>query len=463
MMDIINDILYPQFQKSHAVTTDSRAVTAGCIFFALKGETFDGNTFAAQALQKGAALCVVSAPSVLQNDRMILVPDVLEALQGLARRYRQELREKGIPVIGITGTNGKTTTKELVNAVLSRRYRTHATQGNYNNHLGVPLTLLSTPPDTEILIVEMGANHPGEIADLCRIAEPTAGLITTIGKAHLEGFGSLDGVLQTKTELYQYLALQQGAAFVNEDNEMLMEKAMAFSSLPDTPSMVPAYMPGFPTRFNDMGNHPLLSVVTYGAGETAEIKGSIVSTNPYLKFYFENDDKVYTVQTQLVGAYNFVNAMAAVCVGYYYNVELFDVKLALEEYVPKNHRSEYCRTQRNELILDCYNANPSSMAVALQSLLAMPQHNKWVCLGNMKELGDDSRKEHEALVKQLLDSPLQGVVLVGEEFQFAADKVLWFPTSAAAADYLRSHPIEDAVVLLKGSNATRMWILQEVL
>ncbi len=462
-MDIINDILYPQFLQSHAVTTDSRAVTAGCIFFALKGDNFDGNAFVGQALQKGAALCVVSDPSVLENDRMLLVPDVLETLQALAHRYREELREKGIPVIGITGTNGKTTTKELVHAVLSRRYRTHATQGNYNNHLGVPLTLLAAPPDAEIIIVEMGANHHGEIADLCRIAEPTTGLITTIGKAHLQGFGSLEGVLQAKTELYQFLAMQQGTAFVNEDNEMLMEKAMAFSSLPDSPSPVPGYVPGFPTRFNDVGDRPLLSVVTYGSGEHADIKGAPVSTNPYLKFYFENDDKVYTVQTQLVGDYNFVNAMAAVCVGYYYNVELFDVKLALEEYTPKNHRSEYLRSQHNELILDCYNANPSSMAVALQSLLAMPQPNKWVCLGNMKELGNDSRKEHEALVKQLLDSPLQGILLVGEEFQFAADKVLWFATAADAADYLRSHPIENAVVLLKGSNATRMWTLQEVL
>ncbi len=462
-MNIIDDILYPQFLKSHAVTTDSRAVTAGCIFFALKGENFDGNAFAAQALQQGAALCVVSNPAVLQSDRMLLVPDVLETLQALAYRYRQALRERAVPVIGITGTNGKTTTKELVHAVLSRRYRTHATQGNYNNHLGVPLTLLATPPDAEIVIVEMGANHPGEIADLCRIAEPTAGLITTIGKAHLEGFGSLEGVLQTKTELYQFLALQQGTAFVNEDNALLMEKAMALSSLPDSPSPVPGYVPGLPTQFNDVGKRPLLSVMTYGGSETADLKGSPVSTNPYLKFYFENDDKVYTVQTQLVGGYNFVNAMAAVCVGHYYNVELFDVKLALEEYTPKNHRSEYLRTQRNELILDCYNANPSSMAVALQSLLSMPQPNKWVCLGNMKELGDDSRKEHEALVKKLLDSPLQGIVLVGEEFRFAADKVLWFATSAEAADYLRNHPIEEAVVLLKGSNATRMWTLQEVL
>ncbi len=462
-MDIINDILYPQYLQSHAVTTDSRAVTPGCIFFALKGASFDGNAFAAQALQQGAALCVVSDPSVLLPDRMLLVPDVLETLQSLAHRYRQELRKKGIPVIGITGTNGKTTTKELVHAVLSRRYRTHATQGNYNNHLGVPLTLLAAPPDAEIVIVEMGANHPGEIADLCRIAEPTAGLITTVGKAHLEGFGSLEGVLQTKTELYRFLAMRQGTAFVDEDNALLMTKAMELSSLPDAPSPVPGYVPGFPTQFNDVGNRALLSVVTYGSGEQAEIKGSPVCTNPYLKFYFENDDKVYTVQTQLVGGYNFVNAMAAVCVGYYYNVELFDVKLALEEYRPVNHRSEYRRTQHNELIFDCYNANPSSMEVALQSLLAMPQPNKWVCLGNMKELGADSRREHETLVAKLLESPLQGIILVGDEFRFAADRALWFPTTAAAADHLRRHPLRDAMVLLKGSNATRMWTLEEVL
>lgn len=462
-MNIIDDILYPQFLKSHAVTTDSRAVTAGCIFFALKGDHFDGNAFAAQALQQGAALCVVSDPSVLQSDRMLLVPDVLETLQALAHRYRRELGERGIPVIAVTGTNGKTTTKELLHAALSRRYRTHATHGNYNNHLGVPLTLLATPPEAEIVVVEMGANHPGEISDLCRIAEPTAGLITTIGKAHLQGFGSLQGVLQAKTELYRYLALRQGTAFVHEDNTMLMEKAMELSSLPDAPSPVPGYVPALPTRFDDVGNRPLLSVVTYGQGEHADIKGAPVGTNPYLKFYFENEDRVYSVQTHLVGDYNFANAMAAVCVAHYYNVELFDVKTALEEYIPANHRSEYRRTPHNELILDCYNANPGSMAVALKSLLSMPQENKWVCLGNMKELGDDSRKEHEALVATLTDSALQGIILVGEEFRFAADRALWFATAAEAAEHLRRHPIRNAVVLLKGSNATRMWTLEEVL
>jgi UDP-N-acetylmuramoyl-tripeptide--D-alanyl-D-alanine ligase len=459
-MNIISDILYPQYVKSHAVTTDSRSITPGCIFFAFKGATFDGNAFAGQALQQGAALCVVSDPAAKVDDRCLLVDDVLATLQDLARHHRMQMN---IPVIGVTGTNGKTTTKELMKAVLSRRYRTHATTGNLNNHLGVPLTLLSTPPEAEIVIVEMGASHPGEIDMLCGIAQPTVGLITTVGKAHLEGFGSFEGVVQTKTELYRFLASVQGTAFVNEDNEILMDKAMELSTLPDQPSQVPGYIPGMPTQFNGMGGRPVLSVVTYGSAESAEVKGALVSANPYMKFYFENEDQVYSVQTQLLGGYNFTNAMAAVCVGRYFDVELFDIKEALEQYTPNNNRSQYKRTQHNEVILDCYNANPSSMTVAIDNLLSMPQQHKWVCLGSMKELGTDSHKEHEAIVRRLHESHLQGVLLVGEEFRFASDHVLWFATSGEAKQYLQEHPITDALILLKGSNATRMWALEDVL
>src|SRR5574344_897726 len=271
-MNIISDILYPQYVKSHAVTTDSRSITPGCIFFAFKGATFDGNAFAGQALQQGAALCVLSDPAAKVDDRCLLVDDVLTTLQDLARHHRMQMN---IPVIGVTGTNGKTTTKELMKAVLSRRYRTHATTGNLNNHLGVPLTLLSTPPEAEIVIVEMGASHPGEIDMLCGIAQPTVGLITTVGKAHLEGFGSFEGVVQTKTELYRFLASVQGTAFVHEDNEILMDKAMELSTLPDQPSQVPGYIPGMPTQFNGMGGRPVLSVVTYGSAESAEVKGAL--------------------------------------------------------------------------------------------------------------------------------------------------------------------------------------------
>lgn len=465
-MDIISDVLYPQYLKSRVVTTDSRRITPGCIFFAFKGANFDGNVFAGQALQQGASLCVVSDDKYKADERCIVVPDVLTTLQDLARCHRSQL---SIPVLGITGTNGKTTTKELVSAVLSRRFRTHATQGNLNNHLGVPLTLLSMPQDTEIAIVEMGASHPGEIDMLCGIAQPSYGLITTVGKAHLEGFGSLEGVIQTKTELYRYLATTGGTVFVNEDNDILLSKAEELSTLYGDPSPVPGYIPPMPTQFKDDERGAMLGVVTYGSGEGAEVKGRLIGASPYLKFYFEEGDQVYSVQTQLLGAYNFANAMAAVCLGRYFDVELYDIKEALEQYTPHNNRSEYVKTPHNELMMDCYNANPSSMAVALDSLLTMrTEGDKWAVLGQMNELGGESVKEHEAIVDKLRHASLTGVILVGDNFRFAeggalrnGNKILWFPTSEEAGQYLVQHRIINAVVLLKGSNSTKMWNLRE--
>ena len=266
--------LYQTYLKSRRVTTDSRQITPGCLFFAFKGETFDGNAFAPQALEQGAALCVISDPQYKVDDRCIVVPDVLATLQELARHHRAQLT---IPIIGITGTNGKTTTKELVHAVLSKRYRTHATAGNFNNHLGVPLTLLSIPADAEMAIVEMGANHPGEIAALCHIADPDFGLITNVGRAHLEGFGSFEGVIQTKTELYRHLASKKGTAFVNVDNDILISQAALCR----------------------------LDTVTYGSSEQAQVRGHLVGSDPYMKFYIEDGDSVYTIQSQLLGNYNF--------------------------------------------------------------------------------------------------------------------------------------------------------------
>ena len=326
--------LYAEYLKRRDVTTDSRKVREGSIFFALKGDNFDGNLFAASALEQGAALCVIDNPECKVDDRCVVVDDVLKTLQELARYHRSQLT---VPVIGITGTNGKTTTKELLAAVLSKRYRVHATQGNFNNHIGVPLTLLSMPADAEILIVEMGANHPGEIDFLCNIANPEFGLITNVGKAHLEGFGSFKGVIRTKTELYKHLAAMAGVIFVNSDNEILMERAEKMSQLPSSPSVLPGVIPSIPgTKPSDYTddfkvrgvNMPMASVVTYGSSETAECKGAFVSADPYMKFYFEDDDNVYTVQSQLIGAYNYDNAMAAVCVGRYFGVELFDIKTA---------------------------------------------------------------------------------------------------------------------------------------
>jgi UDP-N-acetylmuramoyl-tripeptide--D-alanyl-D-alanine ligase len=463
--------LYSEYLKSRCVTTDSRQVTDGCIFFALKGDNFDGNRFAQSALDKGAALCVVDNPECKVDERCILVKDSLQTLQELARYHRTQL---SIPVVGITGTNGKTTTKELVNAVLSKKYRVHCTQGNFNNHLGVPLTLLSTPADAEMLVVEMGANHPGEIDFLCNIANPEFGLVTNVGKAHLEGFGSFKGVIRTKTELYKHLAAMAGVIFVNADDEILMERAEKMAQLPANPSVLPGVVPSIPgvtpsdytADFCPRGvNLPMASVVTYGSSEAAECKGSFVSSDPCMKFYFEDGDTVYSVQSQLVGGYNYSNAMAAVCVGRYFGVELFDIKTAIEEYRPSNNRSQCLRTERNTLILDCYNANPSSMRVAVDNFAAMKGGNKMVVLGAMKELGGDSRSEHRELFDRIVRAGFERVMLIGDEFRFAegSERVEWFENTEAAAERLKQNPVIGAMVLVKGSNSNRMWTLEEVL
>ena len=426
--------LYKTYLQSRCVTTDSRQITPGCIFFAFKGETFDGNAFAPQALERGAALCVISDPQYKVDERCVVVDDVLATLQELARYHRAQLT---IPVIGITGTNGKTTTKELAHAVLSRRYRTHATAGNFNNHLGVPLTLLAIPADAQMAIVEMGANHPGEIAALCHIANPDYGLITNVGRAHLEGFGGFEGVVKTKTELYCHLASRKGTVFVNADNDILTTQA--------TQCQIPT--------------------VTYGSSEHAQVRGHLVGSDPYMKFYIEEGDSVYTIQSQLLGNYNFDNAMAAVALGRFFHVDLWDIKEAIEAYAPSNRRSQYKETERNALFLDCYNANPSSMKVALDNFEALPRENKVAILGGMRELGDESQKEHEAIVSRLLARPGIQPVLIGPEFAFAADNdaVRWFPDVDTAVAYYTAHPLNGATVLLKGSNSTRVWKLEEVL
>lgn len=426
--------LYEIYLRTRCVTTDSRRITPGCIFFALKGETFDGNLFARQALQDGASLCVVSDPQLEGVEGCMVVEDVLVVLQNLARYHRDSL---SIPVVGITGTNGKTTTKELVNAVLSRRYRVHATQGNFNNHLGVPLTFLSMPANTEIAIIEMGANHPGEIAFLCNIARPTCGLITNVGTAHIEGFGSFEGVVNTKTELYRHLAATEGSVvFVNADNPILMERAAEMTSK------------------------------SYGKAENAAVKGSCAGSNPYMRFYFEDGDNVYTVQTQLLGSYNFDNAMAAVAVGQHFGVDLFDIKEALEEYVPSNNRSQFKKTERNSLILDCYNANPSSMKAALDNFDQLKADNKMVILGSMKELGVDSEKEHRHIVERLKNSGYSRIMLVGPEFAQLVEgvgEISWFGDSAMLKESLQQNPVCGATILVKGSNSNKLWTLEELL
>ena len=431
-MNGIIDRLYEAYKASHSVTTDSRAITPGCIFFAFKGERFDGNAFAPQALEQGAAMCVVSDGAYQTDDRCIVVPDVLATFQELAREHRRHLT---IPVIGITGTNGKTTTKELVHAVLSRRYRTSATVGNFNNHLGVPLTLLSIPANAEMAIVEMGANHPGEIAQLCSIANPDYGLITNVGRAHLEGFGSFEGVVKTKTELYRHLAAKDGMVFVNADNEILV------------------------------GNANGMRRTTYGRSVTADIRGTYVGSDPYMHFYFERGDNVYNVRTSLLGDYNFDNAMAAVAVGVYFGVEPFDIKEAIEEYRPSNRRSQFKRTGRNSLYLDCYNANPSSMAAAVGTFRQLEAEHKVAIVGGMHELGEYGSAEHEKLVAMLNGCGLERCLLVGSEFEGIAlpPNMLLFPDTPSLRRWLEQNPLEDCTVLVKGSNTNRLWELEELL
>lgn len=427
--------LYDVFLRSHCVTTDSRAITPGAIFFALRGEHADGNRYALQALQDGAAIAVVDDPALASEPRCMWVEDVLKTLQDLASLHRSHL---SLPIVGITGTNGKTTTKELVSAVLSRRYRTAATRGNFNNHLGVPLTLLSIPADAEVAIVEMGANHPGEIEFLCRIADPDMGLITNVGRAHLEGFGSFEGVVRTKTELYRHLAAKGGTLFVNADNDLLMEQVAA---LPTSPKRV-----------------------TYGNKAEAMVHGSNVGNDPYLHFYFEVGDNVYNVRTHLLGAYNFDNCMAAVAVGLHLGVDPWDIKQAIEEYIPKNQRSEYKESTRgNRLYLDCYNANPSSMAAAIASFRGM--HGTMAIIGGMHELGTAEHEEHRRVVEQLEACGLDRVLLVGPEWASLPhpDSMLLFPDTDSVRTWLQEHPVAEATILVKGSNTNRLWTLEELL
>lgn len=427
------DKLYKAYLASHRVTTDSRAITPGCLFFAFKGASFDGNAFAPQALEQGAALCVISDEKYKVDDRCIVVPDVLSTLQELAREHRRHLT---VPVVGITGTNGKTTTKELVHAVLAKRYKTSATAGNFNNHLGVPLTLLAIPEDTQIAIVEMGANHPGEIAFLCDIADPDCGLITNVGRAHLEGFGSFEGVIKTKTELYRHLATKEGTVFVNADNPILMEKASG------------------------------LATVTYGKDETAMVRGTYVGSDPYLHFYFEVGDNVYNVRTHLLGAYNFDNCMAAVAVGLHFGVEPFDIKEAIEQYVPANQRSQWKETADNKLYLDCYNANPSSMAAAIASFAEMDSGSgKVAIIGAMRELGDASQEEHRKLVQALADCHLECCLLIGHEFDglTLAQNMTLLHTTEEAVEWLTKTKIKGRTILIKGSNSNRLWTLEPLL
>jgi UDP-N-acetylmuramoyl-tripeptide--D-alanyl-D-alanine ligase len=434
IMDIQS--LYQLFLSGCRISTDSRNVKKGDIFFALKGDHFDGNQYALQSLQNGAVLAVVDDHRLPDQPALLKVLDVLDTLKRLANLHRKQF---SIPIIAITGSNGKTTTKELVAAVLNIHYPTHFTKGNLNNHIGVPLTLLAMPLNTEIAVIEMGANHQGEINDLCTIAEPTHGLITNIGKAHLEGFGGVEGVKLGKSELYKYL--KDGCIFLNQ-----MDETLASLSLDNKKKII-----------YTLSEHPDPSNAFY------EIKN--IPTQEFLKVAFlsENGDFI-SAQTHLTGKYNLGNIMSAIAVGKYFKVPGDKIKMALENYVPSQNRSQYITYKGGKIILDAYNANPSSMEAALNNLFSIPHLNKIAILGDMFELGEEAPYEHKKIADYADNSLLSQVILIGINFKQVATEKNWvhFDTAKEAKNYFDSLPFSTALLLIKGSRGMKLESLVEI-
>ena len=437
--------IYNSFKTCNGVTTDTRTLKGGEMFFALKGENFDGNEYALKALEAGAAYAVVNTSAEVasvDDQRLIKVEDTLKALQELARWHRSMTFVGGrpLPVVALTGTNGKTTTKELVRQVLSAKYNVTATEGNLNNSIGVPLTLLKISPATEIAVVEMGASHPGDIKELVDIALPNFGLITNVGKAHLLGFGSFEGVKATKGELYDYLRRTSDKVFLNVDNPHLCQMASERNLQSD------------PER-------PYSLVLPYGLSLMgAEVLPSDAE-HPFLRIKLQ--DRI--VNTNLVGSYNADNVMAAIAVGQHFGVSLEDAITAVEAYVPSNNRSQMTRTEKNTLIVDAYNANPTSMEAALNNFASVVAECKVAMLGDMLELGDESVAEHVQVVRKAISASLDSVMFVGGEFAkavasegVASESIRCFDTSQNLADWLAENPITGAAVLIKGSRGTRM-------
>ncbi|HTF19249.1 MAG TPA: UDP-N-acetylmuramoyl-tripeptide--D-alanyl-D-alanine ligase [Chryseolinea sp.] len=412
------DKLYSHFVRSAGISTDTRKIAPGSMFFALKGDKFNANEFAQQALDKGAACVVVDEERYVVNDQCVFVEDTLVALQQLARHHRNQL---AIPVIGLTGSNGKTTSKELVNAVLSAQYKTYATKGNLNNHIGVPLTILAIDKTIEIAVVEMGANHLGEIALLCSVANPTHGLITNIGKAHIGTFGGFENIVRAKSELYQHLITNNGTVFINSQNEILANMAKRFQD--------PVFYPA-------AGDH---------------YHCTLLGADPFIKVKAENGEDV---QTNLVGTYNFENIAAALCVGKYFDVDAVRANEAVRGYEPGNMRSQLLRKGGNTIILDAYNANPSSMKAAIENMAAMNAPLKALILGDMFELEDEAELEHRNVGKLLKMKSFDRVLLCGKLMRSAKEEypdALLFETKDALIEELKQHPLKDATVLVKAS------------
>jgi UDP-N-acetylmuramoyl-tripeptide--D-alanyl-D-alanine ligase len=419
------DILYQKFLENPIISTDTRKIQPNSIFFALKGANFNGNAFAKEALEKGALYAVVDEAQYKENEKFILVDDVLKSLQSLARKYRDSFQ---IPFIAVGGSNGKTTTKELIFKVLSKKYKTFATQGNLNNHIGVPLTLLSIPKDIEMAVIELGANHIGETADLCEIANPNYGIVTNIGLDHLEGFGSLEGVAQANSELYYHLLKNNGKIFLNTNEEHLVRMANRF---------------------------PQERVMTY-PNQGNYFSASLLPSEFYLKYQTENTE---ITDTQLIGKYNFANISTALCIGKYFDVPPASANKAISEYTPSNNRSQLIKKESNTIILDAYNANPSSMKEAIENLDIIPSENKMVILGQMNEMGAYSKQEHENLGKLLASKKIQTVVLYGEEMQYALaylPKAYYFTDKFSLHNWLQDAKPTENLILIKGSRGAKM-------
>ena len=427
-MSIID--LYDLFIHNPQITTDSRNCPKGSIFFALKGDKFDGNQYAGKALASGCVYAVIDNPDYYIGERTILVDNVLKTLQQLAHHHRKVL---GLPIIGITGTNGKTTTKELLAAVLSTKFNLLYTEGNFNNHIGVPLTLLRLTHDHEMAVIEMGASHPGDIKELVDIVHPNYGIITNVGRAHLEGFGSFEGVIRTKGELYDYIRRSKGKIFIKKENEYLQSIAKGIEQ------------------------------ITYGNGDDAFASGQVVSCDPFLVFNWKQQGKLHTVETHMIGSYNLDNVLAAVAVGRFFKIPAERISRAIAAYEPTNNRSQFKKTDNNELIIDAYNANPSSMKVALDNFITMPVQPKAIILGDMRELGPTSDELHAEVVEQIKKGQFDKVFLCGEHFSKVGKEFSPFATTEAMVEELRRQPLKGYHILIKGSHSMGLEKLADIL
>lgn len=417
--------IYELFKEFPVISTDSRKIEKNCIFFALKGENFNGNKFAATALEQGAVCAIIDEPEYLIPNKTILVNNVLQSLKDLANLHRRKL---GLPILAITGTNGKTTTKELVSAVLSEKFNVSFTQGNLNNHIGVPLTLLKMNSDTEFGVVEMGANHPGEIADLCVIAEPDFGIITNIGKAHLEGFGSFEGVIKTKSELYQYIKSKNGIIFFNNENPLLT-KLIA-----------------------DIKNK-----ISYG-NDDADFNGELLSSPPFVHVQANFNKGVLYLNTNLTGDYNFENILAAACIGNYFEVDPIAIQKALKNYYPQNNRSQLIIRNGLKIIMDAYNANPTSMQASIKSFMSNGSNKSYLILGDMLELGEYSKYEHTSILELLKNYPDITVYTVGKNFLEIAENFNChsFHNVEMLCSFIQDNPITEGDILIKGSRGIQL-------